>query len=168
MRFASIIGALAFACASMADAQSSRASCYYVADSVGDEATIIAASQFVFPFRIGQPATDESRAINAAMERAFGDDLRSIGNAWLSERTLQGRRYLHTNGLTVQLSIEDCNAGLSSVRAYLLEVEELAPSPEMMTTIEAFRANARQLNETEFFWASPPIPVAVEPPAPRG
>lgn len=135
--------------------------CYYLADSSLEAAA--AAAEFAFPFRIGQQPTAESRAVHEVFQRTLEEDLRSIGHSWLQERTPQGRRYVSPNGISVQLRTGSCAEGMDRVRTYLMELESIAATPEIATALASFRENAREIGRHEFDWASPPIPVAVEP-----
>ncbi len=145
-----------------AQAQPRNEGCYYVADDTTASDAAEAASRFVFPYRIGQAPTIESRAVSLAFERTIASDVRGIGAAWSSEQTGAGRRYLRPNGLVVDLRISDCEAGLRQVRSYLHELEPLASDAGVASAIATFGQNARQVTRHEYERASPPTPVAVE------
>jgi hypothetical protein len=144
--------------------QAQQLECYYVADSALSDEAALAAAHFAFPWRIGQPATDESRAVHQAFERTIEPRTRSFGVAWLYERTPQGTRYIRENGIVIQLRGADCASGLVLVQTYLQQLESIAPSREIATTLALFRQNAREVSRHDYDWASPPLPVAMERP----
>lgn len=158
-----LVAALIFAVlGGVAEAQQETPGCYYIADSVTDAGAAEAAARFAFPWRMGQPASPESRAVHQVFERTIAEHVRSIGGAHLVERTSIGRRYVRPNGIVVELRVQDCEEGLDEVRSYLRGLESIAPDEQTAATLASFRQNARQVTKDEADWANPPIPVAVE------
>jgi hypothetical protein len=158
-----VVGALVCALA-LFSASRAEAECYYVADSALSDEAATAAAEFAFPWRIGQPATDESRAVHDVFVRTIEPETRSFGRAWFVEQTEQGRRYIRPNGIVIEFRGSDCSAGLVLVRTYLHELGSIAPGTAVRGALLLFSQNAREVSRNEYDGANPPTPVAVERP----